>query len=164
MTRIINFNYPVDITFNEGDRNFEFVFKLNQDNTFENGFTFGRSFSINDIDKFNNSVKNANQINIDNGFLFYSYGYQSNYGHYMTQNVPKLIDYLINYSSYKLLIPIYFYNLLTKDILSVCKINPDNIYVLEDSVIYNVNNLVKINDYAAPPSYPNQNSKRPWRS
>ena len=152
-SKIIYFDEPIKIKFiNSNEESLEHVFKLDNKNNLINNFTFTREISILDIISFKNKLINSDTIHLDNCFLLYSFYYQISFCHFMTNTIPKLYDYIINFKNYTLLIPKVFYNNLCKDIIERLNININNIYLLEDNKIYNIKNLITINHYEAPPS------------
>jgi capsular polysaccharide biosynthesis protein len=144
-TKLIYFDNPLKIKIKSTKEiSYEYLFNLDDDKlTFIGGLEIIDKNKLEDLETFN-------IINLKNCFLLYSYYYQISYCHYMTQTIPKLYDYLINYRNFTLLIPKIFYNNLCKDILNILKIT--NIYILEEHNIYNIENLITIPHYNAPPS------------
>ena len=75
----------------------ETIFLINNDNSIDENFTFINMKVINNEilnNTINNILLNNNIKHIENGFLFYSSTYQISYCHFMTQTLPKLMDYL----------------------------------------------------------------------
>lgn len=129
---------------------YENIFGIDNNNNIIQTFTFISKYDgVNK--KLQNIINNANNVNIDNGYLFYSYSYQKSFCHLLTQTVPKLTKYITQYSNIKLLIPTYHFNELCKDILNICDIDFNNIILLEDNHIYNINNFVFSEKFNAPP-------------
>jgi capsular polysaccharide biosynthesis protein len=153
--RIINISDGINIKYNHHEQNIETVFGLNDDNTIIQKFTF-----ISDIhpdnQKLQDYINEAKIIDIDKGYLFYSFRYQISFAHFITQTVPKLKDYVEKYIDYKLLIPEQHYNIITKNILKLCNIDENMIYILRDKTIYNIYNFEKGNYYnSLPDNYTN---------
>ena len=151
--KLVYFNEPLNIKIlstNENSK--EYLFDLDNNQGSKLTFEGGLEILDNNNQKLdiNNIVSKFEIIDLENCFLFYSYYYQISYCHYITQTLPKLYDYLINYNKYKLLIPKIFYNSLCKEILDLLNIN--NIYILEENKIYNIKNLICIKHYQSPPS------------
>jgi capsular polysaccharide biosynthesis protein len=140
------------INYNRCETNMETIFGLDEQNNIIQGFTFQTDITIVDKTKFDEIVNNSNKQNLENGFLFYSFRYQIYFAHYMTQTVPKLYEYINNYSNYKLLIPNNSYNKLCKDILQNLNINIENITVLQDKTMYIINDYITSNLYNSLPS------------
>jgi capsular polysaccharide biosynthesis protein len=93
-------------------------------------------------------VNNKNIYNIENIFLFYSFHFQISLCHYLSQCIPKLVDYKnLNNPRILLGIPKHTYNELTIDILNYYKISKDLIFLLEDNIVYNIKNLYHKNHY-----------------
>lgn len=148
--KLINISDGINIKYNNHEHNIETIFGLNDDNTIIQKFTF-----IVDIhpeyEKLQEYINQAKLIDIDKGYLFYSFRYQISFAHFITQTVPKLKDYIENYKDYKLLIPEQHYNIITKNILSLCNINQDMIVILKDKTIYNISKFKKGNYYLSLP-------------
>lgn len=142
----------VNITYNAGETYSESVFGLDNNRNILQNFTFSVELHIDTIN-FKNIIDQCDVINLDNGFLLYSYGYEVSYAHYMTQTIPTLFDYLNTYKDYKLLIPNHRYNNLCKDILNLLKIDETRIEILKDKTIYNIANFIKVPYYKAPPEW-----------
>ena len=115
------------IIHNRCETSMENIFGLDEQNNIIQGFTFPTDITIVDKTKFDETVNNSKKQYLENGFLFYSFSYQISFAHYMTQTVPKLYEYINNYSNYKLLNPNNSYNKLCKDILQKLNINIENI-------------------------------------
>ena len=132
----------------------EYVFGIDENNKIINNFTFNNLNIDNEEEKeINDVIKNNQKIDIEKGYLFYTFAYQISYCHFMTQTLPKLTEWLNNYPNYKLLIPVCSYNLLCKDILDTLNIIQDKIIILEENIIYNIKDFIKGNTYCAPPDY-----------
>ena len=139
------------INHNRCETNMETIFGLDEQNNIIQGFTFQTHVTIVYKHNFDENVNNSKKIFLENGFLFYSFRYQISFAHYMTQTVPKLYEYINNYSNYKLLIPNSSYNKLCKDILQNLNINTENIIVLQDKTMYIVNDYITSKLYNSPP-------------
>ena len=87
-------------------------------------------------------------ISIDNVFLFYSFYYQIAFGHFIEQCIPK-INYFLNLkkkiADLKLCIPRKRLNLITKDIIHLLKINDIDLLIIEEDIIYLINNFYYFN-------------------
>ena len=127
----------------------EIIFGLDDKNQPIQHFTFQDEFvySKNELDAI---TERCETVNLENGYLLYSFLYEKSYAHYLTQTIPKLYDYLNEYSHCNLLIPKSRYNNLCKDILKNLNIN--NVILLENEVIYNINNFISTKIYEAPPA------------
>jgi hypothetical protein len=151
--RLINISEGIEINYNNNESNIETIFGLNDDNSIIQKFTFPCDIYPN-YSKLNNHILQSSNIELDNGFLFYSFRYQVSFAHFMCQTLPKLKDYIQNYSNYKLLIPRQHFNIIIKNILELIKINIDNIYLLEDNVVYNIKQFQKGSYYHNAPERP----------
>lgn len=157
MAKILYWNNGIEINYNGHENTKEILFELDDNNKICNTFKiFPTQFSY-DCDIYDNEITNiTNFINIDKGFLFYSFIYQKSIGHFIGQTLPKLVDYLdmciANNEDIPLLIPRVFYNVITKDILDL--LNIKNIIILEDKTIYIINNLITIPHYETVPAPP----------
>lgn len=155
MSRLLYLEKGLLINYNNNENVEEKLFELNNNNEIINtNIIFPCNFTYNKNDLKNNiEYININNkfIEIEKGFLFYSYIYEKSFAHYITQTIPKLSDYIQNYYDFPLLIPNFCYNIFSKNLLNLLKI--DNIIILEDKFIYNINNLITIPHYHAPPSY-----------
>ena len=115
--KLIYFEDGIKINYNQCETNIENIFGLDEQNNIIQYFTFQTNITILDKNEFDKNVNNSKKIFLENGFLFYSFRYQISFAHYITQTVPKLYEYINNYSNYKLLIPNSSYNKLCRDIL-----------------------------------------------
>jgi capsular polysaccharide biosynthesis protein len=149
----------IEINYNKNEKFIETVFGLDDNNKLIQKAIFPTEIYFDNI-KFYKFIDNALEHNnieqIDHGFLLYSFAYQISYGHFMTQTIPKLYDYLNNYKNFKLLIPENHYNNLYKDIINILNIDNNNVYILKSYTIYNILNyttgkfyevLSNINEY-----------------
>lgn len=87
---------------------------------------------------------------LDQIFLFYSWNYQISFGHFMSNCVPKLYEYIKLKNKNPLLkigIPLKRYSLICKNLLSLFNINNDDIIIFEYDVIYNINKLYTIKHF-----------------
>ena len=145
----------INIHYNSNEEISETIFGLDDNDNIIENITFNCNI-IPDVSSFEEIKKyiydNDRIINIDNGYLFYSFAYQKSFCHFLTQTVPKLWEYSNHYDDYKLLIPIHSYNNLCKDILQLYGINENNIILLDDKYIYNINRFIITKKYEAPPS------------
>jgi capsular polysaccharide biosynthesis protein len=144
--KILCINNGIEIKFGN-ETNIETVFGLDNNNEIIQNTTFKCDISIINELNFKNTINNSFIQKIDNGYLFYSFRYEISFAHYITQTVPKLYEYLNLYNNYKLLIPKHRYNNLCKDILYQLNINDSQIVLLDENVIY------EINDYIVTPCY-----------
>jgi capsular polysaccharide biosynthesis protein len=151
--KILYLENGLKIAFNQNETNIETIFGLDEQNNIIQGFTFQNNITIVDKNDFDENINNSKEVFIENGFLFYSFRYQISYAHYMTQTVPKLYEYINNYSNYKLLIPNSSYHKLCKDILQKININTENIIVLQDKTMYIINDYITSNVYDSLPSH-----------
>jgi len=71
-------------------------------------------------------------------FLYYSFGHQISYAHYLTQCLPKLHYYD---KEKKLVVPKSTYNILSKNIFELLEIPEERILVLEDNIRYVFKNI-----------------------
>ena len=127
----------------------EIIFGLDEKNQPVQNFTFTDYFTYSS-DDFNSITKSSETVNLQNGYLLYSFLYEKSYAHYLTQTIPKLYDYLNKYRHCNLLIPKSRYNILCRDILQHLNIN--NVVILQDKIIYNIKNFILSKKYNAPPS------------
>ena len=126
----------------------EIVFGLNNENQALQFFTFPNNF-IYSTNDFTNITNSSEIVSLQNGYLLYSFLYEKSYAHYLTQTIPKLYDYLKNYRHCNLLIPQSRYNNLCRDILK--HLNIHNVCILQDKIIYNIENFILSKTYNAPP-------------
>lgn len=123
----------------------ETVFAFNSVENYIHTFTYPLYINIIDTNKWttiiNMNISENNIINIDKGFLFYSYDYQLSFCHYLHETIPKLTDYLTKYKNFKILIPEHCHHLLSKNIIKLCNIPEEQIVLLKDKTIYNVKQL-----------------------
>lgn len=130
----------------------ESVFAFDKDNKqFIQNFSFQCEITYdNNVNTYFNNILNKDIIEIENGYLFYSFNYQLSYAHFMTQTAPKIIEYINEYNNYKLLIPKKYYNNLYKDIIKYSNIDISNVILLESDVQYYVKNLSRGTHYISP--------------
>jgi capsular polysaccharide biosynthesis protein len=102
------------------------------------------------IQSYLNNILNDNIIEIDNGYLFYSFNYQLSYTHFMVQTAPKIMKYINEYSNYKLLIPKKYYNNLYKDIIKYTNIDTNNIILLNSDTNYFIKNFIEGPSFISP--------------
>ena len=122
----------------------ESIFGFNINKELIQNFTFQCEITYsNDVQTYFNTILNKDVIEIENGYLFYSFNYQLSYTHFMTQTTPKLLEYMNNYSNYKLLIPKKYYNNLYKDIIKYSNIDINNIILLESDTKYYIKDCVR---------------------
>ena len=154
--KLLYIKQGIKIRYNTNEYIDETIFALDSDNNIIQNTTFYTNIYPINQDDLNDIIsqiyKTNNIVNVPKGFLFYSFAYQKSFVHYLTNNVPKLCDYINSYKDYKLLIPKHFYNNLCKDILELCNISISNVELLEDNTIYNIIDCVQIKHYEAPPS------------
>jgi capsular polysaccharide biosynthesis protein len=153
-TTIIYSRDGIDIDYNANEKNKEIVFFLDDHNRIIQNRTFDCVIYPNpsQFDSFIREAESKDTVYLENGFLFYSYRYQISFVHYMTQNVPKLYDYIHSHmADTKLLIPKYEYNRLCRNILDLVGIPETNIILLEDSTFYRIGRFVTSVKYVAPP-------------
>ena len=154
MQKIIYWNEGIEIHFNDNQYIKEILFELDDNNEICNTLKiFPVQFNLNKEQYDIQIAKIKNFVNIEKGFLFYSFIFQKAYGHFIGQTLPKLLDYLEicknTEENIPLIIPKVFYNVITKNILELLKI--ENIIILEDKTIYNINKLITIPHYSTVP-------------
>ena len=99
----------------------------------------------------NDIISNYKTINIDKGYLLYSFAYEISFGHYIGQTIPKLYEYMEKYSDYKLIIPKNRYHNICKEILNLVNIDFSQIEILEEGYIYNIENYINIPNFNCVP-------------
>ena len=137
MTKIIYFKDSLKI---KDYTHSEYLFELDDNNKIiKNSNIIPRYFEYDENTfklRLENIINKNSIIELNNGFLFYSYIYEINYANFLNQTLPKLTDYLIYFSNYKILIPKKFYTNFHKDIFNILKIHINNIILLEEDYIY----------------------------
>ena len=139
--KLISCSESIPVRYDHNDeRNVETIFGLNDNNEIIQYTTF--QFVIHpDIEALQQAI-NARQktIEIDKGFLYYSFRYQISFGHYMCQTVPLLYEYKTHYATkgYKLLVPKNHHNLFQQRLLELVGISEEHIFVLSDDAFYEI--------------------------
>ena len=129
----------------------ESVFIFNNEKQFIQNMTFQCDILYsNKIQSYLNNILNNNFVEIEYGYLFYSFNYQLSYAHFMTQTTPKIINYIKEHSNYKLLIPKKYYNNLYKDIIKYTNIDTNNIILLDSDTNYFIKNFIKGPSFISP--------------
>lgn len=157
MQKLLYWNDGIEIHYNGCESIKEILFEIDDNNKiFNTCKIFASPFTYNK-EKYDKEIeKITNIVNIEKGFLFYSFIYQKAFGHFIGQTLPKILDYLEICKNVDknipLIIPKIFYNIITKNILEL--LNIENIIILEDKTIYTINNLITIPHYTTVPDPP----------
>lgn len=144
--KIICIENGLKIKYNNDEENLETVFGLDDDDNLIQTFTYPTNITI-DSD-CNLSI--YPKVDIESGYLLYSFRYQISFGHFMTQTIPKLTEYMNHYKHLKLLIPKHHYDLITQNILETLNLIP-NVYLLNEKTLYNIKTFQVSQRYEAPP-------------
>jgi hypothetical protein len=92
-------------------------------------------------------------INVEEGYLYYSFQYQISFAHYLTQTLPLLVDFLQKAScTTKLLVPAHTQTKLQKEILSLLHIPEERIQILEENQLYRIKYFYNRKLYETPPN------------
>lgn len=141
--KIIHTEIDVPITYNKYETNIENVFILDSKNNNINGITYSCPIYF-DKKIIQNKLLNNKIIFLSNGFLFYSFMYQTAFGHFIEQLLPK-INYYLKFKNeitdLKMCIPKKRYNLITKNIIKLLNISDKDIIIIEHDTVINIKHL-----------------------
>jgi capsular polysaccharide biosynthesis protein len=122
----------------------ETVIALDTSNKYINSFSF-KNIRYNDteLNEVLGNIDESSTIEVENGFLFYTFKYQISYQHFMSSTLPLLKEYIEKYPTYKLLVPEHYYNSLQEELFELFSIKQDQILYLKDNHMYKIKNFAE---------------------
>lgn len=136
------------VTYNGNEINKETVFLFTKENNYIQNMMYDPNINILEYDSLKNNLINSTSEKIDKVFLLYAFHYQISLCHFLSQCIPKLVDFKnLNDPQILLGIPEHTYNNFTIDILNYYGILKDSIFLFKDDTVYNINQLYYVKHY-----------------